>query len=127
MTTRIPLKVGEVVFSAVALLAVLLFAPDKFIASMNVNWLLGLIVVLPSSFFAGLLSSSIYYRGHDLTCVDPFYTRAWWSLISGFFAYPVCLIFRPSVADLAFIAFTFGAGPVLAFHVYHRYRNDKPD
>ena len=104
-------------FVVAAFLAVFLLAPDSVFAGTAMSWGMGLIL-FPVMFIAGFVSSWIYYRSHDPSCIDPFYTRAWPALIGGLVAWPICLIFRPSVADFAFIMFTFGAGPVLAFHVY---------
>lgn len=112
-------KVSDVALSSIVFLAALLFAPDSLFGEMNADWLVGL-VVLPATFVAGLISSWLFYRNHDSSEIDPFYIRAWWSLIGGLIALPVCFLFRPMAVNLAFIAFTIGLGPVLAFHLYHR-------
>ena len=46
-------------------------------------------------------------------------------MLGGLVSLPLCLIFRPSVAHLAFILFTFGLGPVVAFHSYRYMTNRK--
>ncbi len=115
---------GDVLFSAAVFLAALLWAPDSVIQRMNTDWLLGFFL-LPFTFFTGVASSWIFYRDNDSNRLDPFYIRAWWSLLGGLIALPFCLLFRPSVAHLAFIAFTFGSGPVLAFHAYRRITKHK--
>jgi hypothetical protein len=113
-----------VLISAVFYLALLLLAPDSVFQFMNTDWRLGFIV-LPFTFFAGLASAWIFYRNNDSNRLDPFYIRAWGGLIGGLTALPICLLFRASVAHLAFIMFTFGAGPVLAFHAYRRITKHK--
>ena len=119
LTTPDRVKGGDVALSTILLVAVLLFAPDSLFKQMNVDWLLGLFI-LPLMFSAGLFSNWLYYRDHSLSDIDPFFIRAWWSLISGLIALPLCLLFRPSVAHLAFIVFTFGFAPVLAFYTFRR-------
>ena len=84
---------------------------------MNADWVAGLIV-FPVTLMAGLCSAWLYYGRHEAGSIDPFYIRAWWGFISGLVSLPVCLLFRPSIAALAFCFLTFGAGPVAGFHLF---------
>lgn len=119
LSTPDRIKVADVLFSAVVLVAALLLLPANELGKMNVDWLFGFFL-LPITFLAGLLASWIFYRSHDWTVIDPFYIRAWWAVGGGVIALPICLLARPEVAHLAFICVSFGAGPVIAFHVYRR-------
>ncbi len=112
-------EVGDVALSTVVATAALLFCSDRWLASTHVTWPLGLFL-LPLFGFGGFVSAWLFYRRQPRSVTDPFYIRAWWSLIGGLVALPVCLLFRPVAAPLAFIAFTFGLGPVIGFHVYRR-------
>lgn len=123
-------KIGDVVGSTLVLLIALLLPPEaelhrrKLLAS-GEDWplVLGLNAVLfLITFVAGLISAFLFYRTHDFAKRDPFCIRAWWSLISGLVALPICLIFRPCIAWLAFLAFIFGAGPVAAHRVFVSFR-----
>ena len=116
---RIPLSTKEIIAYVMLSTGVLIFAPDSLFEKMNAGWMLGLIV-FPFSFVAGLLSSWMFYREHDSSQVDPFYLRAWTSVIGGIGALPVCLLVRPGAAHLAFVLFTFGLGALIAFHVFQR-------
>jgi hypothetical protein len=107
----------EVGLSTVVIIAALLLIPDSELSRMNVDWGFGVFLV-PVTFLVGILASWHYYRDHEYTSIDPFYIRAWWGFLSGFIAMPVCLVCRPFVAHLAFIACAFGAGPILGFHFY---------
>jgi hypothetical protein len=107
----------EIFVSIVPLLAALLLGPDKWFQTMNINWLLGLFL-LPVFFGCGLLSAWLFYRKNESSAIDPFFVRSWMSLLGGLVALPICLVFRPSVADLAFIALNFGLGPILGFPHY---------
>jgi hypothetical protein len=85
----------------------------------NIGWSFA-IIVFPVSLFVGLVSSWLFYREHDVARIDPFYVRAWWSVLGGLVAWPVCLLLRPSVAHFAILAFAFGVGSVVGIHVYRR-------
>jgi hypothetical protein len=74
--------------------------------------------LLPVFFGCGLLSAWLFYRKNESSAIDPFFVRSWMSLLGGLVALPICLVFRPSVADLAFIAPNFSLGPILGFHHY---------
>ena len=113
------LKTRHVVAGVVLSLAVFLLPPDSFFQGMNADWVAGLIL-FPVTLIVGFCSAWHYYGRHDTSSIDPFYLRAWWSLISGMVGLPVCLLFRPSVAALAFCFLTFGAGPVAGFHLSRR-------
>ena len=113
------LKIGDVALSVGVALAVLLLPSDNCLRGNEVDWTMGLIL-FPVTLAAGLCSAWLYYRRHEITSIDPFSIRAWWSLISGLVALPVCLVFRPSVAPFAFAMLMFGAGPVAGFHIWCR-------
>ncbi len=107
-------ELGDVVFSVVVTLLVCFIVPARIFANQNINWLGGLVVVFPAMFVIGLFAFKL----------DPaFYIRAWWGLIAGAVAWPLCLLLRPLAADFAFVLFAFGAGPVAAFHVQRRLAN----
>ena len=114
------LKIRDVLIYTTITLAVLLLTPEEEFKRMNVNWLLGPVVVLPFTIIAGFISSSLYYRHHDVVCIDPFYVRAWSALICGSVGLPVCFLFRPFGAPFALTVFTFGVGPIIAFHAYRK-------
>ena len=117
LSTPERVRAADVIASAVFLVAALLVIPDG--VFQNVDWLVGLIVIL-IMFVSGLISSWFYYRTHGFNQLDPFYIRAWWSLIGGVVALPICMLFRPSALPGALIALAFGAGPVIAFQLYRR-------
>jgi uncharacterized membrane protein YfcA len=116
LRSKIAYVLAYVVFPPVLLLVL----PNQPFERMSFGWPFALVVVLPVSFFAGLLSAWLYHRRNNCVSLDPFYIRAWWSMIGGAVAWPTCLLFRPIAADIAFTLFFFGLGPVIAFHVYRR-------
>ncbi len=114
-----PRRLVFVVVSAAAFFVALMI-PDSAFNRMNIDWLFGVVILLPSSFVSGLLSSWLFYRKNDFTCIDPFYIRAWSGVIGGLSALPLCLLLRPVAFSFFFEVFMFGAGPVIAFHMYRR-------
>jgi len=120
------LKIGDAILNAVFSTALFLFLPESVIQKTNVSWTFGFFL-FPVSFVCGLISAWMYYRNNDSYSIDPFYIRALWAVIGGMIALPICLVFRPSFAHLAFILLTFGGGPVAAFHVYRRITKSKRD
>ena len=106
------------------LMAVLLFGPDQWFDHMNVDWLFGCFL-FPVLIPFGMLSAWLYRRNHPEASLDPTYIRAWWSLTSGLVVLPICLIFRPALAHLAFISFTFGLGPVVGFQLFRYFTKPK--
>ena len=120
LSTSKRLKFGDVILCFLVLIAALLFVPKHFFSRMNIGWFSSLFI-FPLTFIAGLLSSEFHYRRYKSYLDNPFYIRAWWSLLSGLIAFPACLVFRFSVAHLALAVFSFGAGPVFASHVSRRF------
>ena len=112
---------GYVLAFVVFPLVFLLLLPASQFERTNIGWPFALVVALPFSFVAGLFSASLYYRRHDSQSIDPFYIRAWWTMVGGAVAWPVCWLMRPIAADFASTLFFFGLGPVVAFYVYRRF------
>lgn len=120
------LRFGDVIVSVGFELGVLLLGPDAWFAKTNVDWSLG-IFLFPVWIFCGLISACLFYRDHDDVAIDPCYFRSLWAVIGGVVCWPICLLFRPSVADIAFVFLTFGLGPVVGFHIYRYFAKRKKD
>ena len=110
----------DVALSSVILVALLLLAPESKLRDTIIPWSHSLLL-FPVFLLCGLFSAWLFYGRHPRNEIDPFYIRAWWCLGSGLVALPVCLIFRPAAAHLAFLALVFGLGPVIGFHLYRRF------
>ncbi|MES2737584.1 MAG: hypothetical protein V4672_14775 [Verrucomicrobiota bacterium] len=115
-------KPGDVLMTTAFLLLVLLYGlPDVHGFDLILKWFVFPIDFL-TSFLIGLASSWFYHRKHRPTAMESHYIRCWWGFIGSVIAWPLCLIFRPSVAHLAFFTINWSAGLLLAFHVHRRLR-----
>jgi hypothetical protein len=102
---------------AIALVGILLFVPDNSLRKANPGWLESLFLFPLFAAAIGYASLFNLRRARNFKAAAKCYTDAFCIMVSGLVALPICLIFRPPFAPLAFVTFLMGAGTVLVFRL----------
>ena len=112
-------EIGDVLVACLAFSLFVIFGPEAYFAKVKIG-LGSYCIFILASILLGMISTH-FARKKSPAGPDVFYIRAWWALISGAVALPVCLFFRIESLPVVLIMMVVGGGEIAGNLIFRRF------